>query len=161
MSQPIKSICILRLSAIGDVCNAVSVVQSIQRQHPQAQITWIIGKIEARLLEGLPGVRFVVFDKKLGKAAYSQLKQDLKHDYFDVLLHMQVALRANLASLVINAKRKIGFDWSRAKELHALFMRERIAPQATPHVLDGFAGFARQGQRVQLSKAHQTDTAAG
>ena len=143
MSQPIKSICILRLSAIGDVCNAVSVVQSIQRQHPQAQITWIIGKIEARLLEGLPGVRFVVFDKKLGKAAYSQLKQDLKHDYFDVLLHMQVAFRANVASLCIKARKKIGFDWHTAKELHALFMRHRIEPAPRSHVLDGFRQFAK------------------
>jgi len=143
LSQPIKSICILRLSAIGDVCNAVSVVQSIQRQHPQAQITWIIGKVEARLLEGLPGVRFVVFDKKLGKAAYSQLKQDLKHDYFDMLLHMQVALRANVASLCINARKKIGFDWHTAKELHALFMRHRIEPAPRSHVLDGFRQFAK------------------
>ena len=144
MSVPeLKSICILRLSAIGDVCNAVSVVQSIQRQHPQAQITWIIGKVEARLLEALPGVRFVVFDKKLGKAAYSQLKQDLKHDYFDVLLHMQVAFRANVASLCIKARKKIGFDWHTAKELHALFMRHRIEPAPRSHVLDGFRQFAK------------------
>jgi heptosyltransferase I len=143
LSQPIKSICILRLSAIGDVCNAVSVVQAIQRQYPQASITWIIGKIEARLLEGLPGVRFVVFDKKLGKAAYSQLKQDLNNDYFDVLLHMQVAFRANLASLFIKARKKIGFNWHSAKELHALFMRHRIEPAPRSHVLDGFRQFAK------------------
>jgi len=142
-SLPLQSICILRLSAIGDVCHAVAAVQAIQRHYPHAKITWIIGKVEAMLLKDLPGVELVVFDKKLGFNAYGDLKQKLQGRQFDVLLHMQVALRANLASLVINAKRKIGFDWSRAKELHALFMRERIAPQATPHVLDGFAGFAR------------------
>ena len=139
----LNSICILRLSAIGDVCNAVSVVQSIQRQYPKAQITWVIGKVEAALLAGLPGVRFVVFDKKQGKAAYSQLKQALKHDHFDVLLHMQVAFRANLASLCINAGIKIGFDWHTAKELHALFMRHRITPAPRSHVLDGFRQFAK------------------
>jgi len=142
-AQPLQSICILRLSAIGDVCHAVAAVQAIQRHYPAATLTWIVGKVEAMLLKDLPGVELVVFDKKLGFKAYVDLKQKLQGRQFDVLLHMQVALRANLASLVINAKRKIGFDWSRAKELHALFMRERIAPQATPHVLDGFAGFAR------------------
>lgn len=142
-SQPLQSICILRLSAIGDVCHAVAAVQAIQRHYPLAQVTWIVGKVEAMLLKGLPGVELVVFDKKLGFKAYADLKHKLQGRQFDVLLHMQVALRANLASLVIDAKRKIGFDWSRAKELHALFMRERIAPQAKPHVLDGFAGFAR------------------
>ncbi len=139
----LHSICILRLSAIGDVCHAVAAVQALQRHYPQAKITWIIGKVEAMLLQGLPGVEFVVFDKKLGFAAYGDLKRKLAGQQFDVLLHMQVALRANLASLVIDAKRKIGFDWQRAKELHALFMRERIAEQPSPHVLDGFAGFVR------------------
>ncbi|WP_051685893.1 glycosyltransferase family 9 protein [Rheinheimera texasensis] len=139
----LNSICILRLSAIGDVCHAVAAVQAIQRYYPQAKISWIIGKVEAMLLKDLPGVELIVFDKKLGLSAYSDLSRKLKGKHFDVLLHMQVALRANIASLFIPARRKIGFDWSRAKELHALFMRERIAPQQQPHVLDGFAGFAR------------------
>ncbi len=139
----LNSICILRLSAIGDVCHAVAAVQAIQRYYPQAKISWIIGKVEAMLLKDLPGVELIVFDKKLGLGAYSDLSRKLKGQQFDVLLHMQVALRANIASLFIPARRKIGFDWSRAKELHALFMRERIAPQQQPHVLDGFAGFAR------------------
>lgn len=139
----LNSICILRLSAIGDVCHAVAAVQAIQRHYPDAHISWIVGKVEAMLLQGLPGVELVVFDKKLGIKAYADLARKLQGRQFDVLLHMQVALRANLASLVINAKRKIGFDWGRAKELHALFMRERIAAQPQPHVLDGFAAFAR------------------
>ena len=142
MSEP-QAICILRLSAIGDVCHAVAAVQAIQRHLPKAKLTWVVGKVEAMLLQDLPGVELVVFDKKLGLKAYGDLKRKLQGRQFDVLLHMQVALRANLASLMINAKRKIGFDWARAKELHALFMRERIAPQLRPHVLDGFAGFAR------------------
>ncbi|MEZ7279557.1 glycosyltransferase family 9 protein [Pseudoalteromonas sp. 68 DY56-GL68] len=135
-------ICILRLSAIGDVCHAVSAVQAIQKAHPKAKITWVIGKIEAMLLADLPGVEFVVFDKKQGKQAYKQLKQVFKGRQFDVLLHMQVALRANLAARCIPAKIKVGFDWARAKELHSLFINKRIAPQAEAHVLEGFKGFA-------------------
>jgi heptosyltransferase I len=142
--QPLSEICILRLSALGDVCHAVAAVQAIQQHHPQATITWIIGKIEHKLLEGLPGVRFIVFDKSLGKAAYRQLKQDLNHQRFDVLLHMQVALRANLAARIIKAKRKIGYDWHRAKELHTLFTNERIKAQTQAHVLESFFAFAEK-----------------
>jgi len=140
----LNSICILRLSAIGDVCHAVAAVQAIQKQHPNAKITWIIGKIEKALLEGLSGVEFVIFDKSRGKAAFTQLKRDLAGQKFDVLLHMQVALRANWAAKYINAKRKIGFDWHRAKELHALFTKERIKAQEEPHVLEGFFAFAEK-----------------
>lgn len=143
MASAPTSICILRLSAIGDVCHAVAAVQALQRHFPGVPITWIIGKVEAMLLDGLPGVDLVVFDKKLGRKAYSDLAQKLAGKEFDVLLHMQVAFRANVASLFIKAKRKIGFNWALAKELHALFMRERISPQHQPHVLDGFAGFVR------------------
>lgn len=139
-----QSICILRLSAIGDVCHAVATVQAIQRYYPHSQITWILGKVEAMLLQDMPGIEFIVFDKNCGLQAYRNLQQNLQGRQFDVLLHMQVALRANLASLVIKAKRKIGFDKARAKELHSVFMRERIAPQASSHVLEGFAAFARQ-----------------
>ena len=61
-----SSICILRLSAIGDECHAVSAVQAFQNAHPNAKITWVMGKIEAMLLADLPGVELVVFDKKQG-----------------------------------------------------------------------------------------------
>lgn len=140
----LKSICILRLSAIGDVCHAVAAVQAIQKYNPDAKITWIIGKIEKALLEGLPGVEFVVFDKSQGKKAFQSLKQTFAGEQFDVLLHMQVALRANWAARFIPAKRKIGFDWHRAKELHALFTNERIKAQDQPHVLEGFFAFAEK-----------------
>lgn len=137
-----KSICILRLSAIGDVCNAVAAVQAIQRHYPQCQITWIIGRVEHSLLKGLPGIRFVVFDKSQGWRAYSELKANLKDQHFDYLLHMQVSLRANLASLVINARIKVGFDKARSKEFHGLFMHQRILPRDGFHVLDGFMQFS-------------------
>ncbi|QPB82120.1 ADP-heptose--LPS heptosyltransferase I [Pseudoalteromonas rubra] len=143
MSQAISSICILRLSAIGDVCHAVAAVQAIQRAHPQAKITWVIGKVEAMLLAGLPGVEFVIFDKKQGKAAFKQLKAHFKGHKFDVLLHMQVAFRANLAARCIPAKVKVGFDKGRSKELHSLVINQRIGPQQEPHVLEGFQNFAR------------------
>ena len=58
LSAP-KNLCLLRLSAIGDVCHAVAMVQNIQRQWPNTKITWVIGKVEASLLQGLHGVEFL------------------------------------------------------------------------------------------------------
>ncbi|MCL1056390.1 glycosyltransferase family 9 protein [Shewanella gelidimarina] len=138
-----KSLCLLRLSAIGDVCHAVAMVQAIQRRYPDLQITWILGKIEYQLLKHLPGVEFVIFDKSQGWRSYFNLKRALKGKKFDVLLHMQIALRATIASLAISAKLRIGFDRFRAKEGQWLVTNHRIEPQATPHVLEGFMGFAK------------------
>lgn len=142
LSAP-KNLCLLRLSAIGDVCHAVAMVQNIQRQWPNTEITWVIGKVEANLLQGLPGVEFVVFDKRAGFKGYQSLRLSLKGRQFDILLHMQVALRASIASLCIPAKIKIGFDSQRAKEGQSLFTNKQIAPQMQPHVLDGFMGFVK------------------
>ncbi len=139
----LKSICILRLSAIGDVCHAVASVQSIQRKHPQAKITWIIGKVEAVLLQNLPDVEFVIFDKKAGLKGYRDLCSHLKGRKFDILLHMQVAIRASLATLCVSATERWGFDKTRAKEGQWLFTNHKIAPQKEPHVADGFWGFAQ------------------
>ncbi len=138
-----QTICILRLSSIGDVCYAAAVVQAVQKHYPNARITWVIGKTEAALLEGMPGIRFVVFDKSQGWRAYQQLRKHMQGKRFDVLLHMQAAFRANAAALCIPADVKIGFDWSRAKEGHALAARNRIPPQIEPHVFEGFQAFAR------------------
>ncbi len=138
-----QSICILRLSAIGDVCHAVAAVQAIQKRWPQAQITWVIGQVEYMLLEGLTGVEFVIFDKKAGLRGYWDLKKRLENRSFDILLHMQVALRASLATLCIRAKEKWGFDKNRLKEGQQLFTNRRIAAQEHPHVAEGFMAFAR------------------
>lgn len=141
ISKPPRSVCILRLSAIGDVCHAVAVVQALQRHWPQTRITWIIGKAEAALLAGLPGIDFVVYDKKGGWQSWWRLRQQLRHQSFDLLLHMQVALRASLVSLAVTAQTRMGFCRSRAREGQWLFTNAEAAIPSGMHVQDGFAAF--------------------
>lgn len=117
-------------------------VERIQRTRPDIEITWIIGKVEHMLVGDIPGIHFIIFDKSLGRFAYKDLKNKLNNKAFDLLFLMQVAFRANIASLVINAKSKVGFDSGRSKELHGLFVDKRIGKQEHPHVLDGFMAFA-------------------
>lgn len=138
-----NSICILRLSAIGDVCHALSTVQLIQRRYPAAKITWIMGKIEAQLLGDLPNIEVVIFDKSQGLSAMKSVWRKLSDRKFDYLLHMQVALRASVLTLGIKAKYKVGFSWDRAKEGQWLFTNRKLPATKSQHVLDNFADFAR------------------
>ncbi|MGP4844782.1 glycosyltransferase family 9 protein [Marinobacter sp. 1Y8] len=137
----INSVCIMRLSAIGDVTHVIPVVLSLQEQLPDVKITWIIGKIEAKLIGDLPGVEFIIFDKKGGLGAYRSLRQQMKNRHFDALLHMQVALRANLAAALIPAKIKVGYDKARSKDLHSAFINRRIPAAPHQHVRDCLASF--------------------
>ncbi|MGF1762529.1 glycosyltransferase family 9 protein [Aliivibrio kagoshimensis] len=138
-----KSICILRLSAIGDVCHAVSAVQAIQSHWPSTKITWIVGKIEAQLIHDLPNINVVVFDKKTGFAGMKHVWKQLGDQKFDALLHMQLALRASILTLGIKAKYKVGFNRKRAKEGQWLFTNKKITDTASAHVLDSFFSFAQ------------------
>jgi len=141
LAAPSRSVCILRLSAIGDTCHVVPVIRTLQRAYPQARITWIIGRLEARLMTLLPDIEFITVDKRAGVKAARTLRAQLAGRRFDVLLHMQLALRASLFARCVRARVKLGFDRARARELQWLFTNARIAPRTREHVLDSFFGF--------------------
>jgi heptosyltransferase I len=141
LSERPKSLCILRLSAIGDTCHVVPLVRSLQRAWPTTRLTWVIGRAEARLMSLLPDVEFITIDKRDGFGAAGALRRQLYGRPFDVLLHMQLSLRASLISTAIPARIRLGFDRARARELQWLFTSARIEPHTNQHVLDSFQGF--------------------
>lgn len=142
-STPPQSLCILRLSAIGDCVHTTAVVRAIQSQWPACKITWVIGAVEHQLLKGMDGVEFIVFNKKDGKKARKQFKQHMKGRSFDALLNMQVALRASLISRYISAPIKLGFDKPRAKDYQWLFTNHRIPHTPKQHSMEGLFEFAK------------------
>jgi heptosyltransferase I len=143
-TTPPRRICVLRLSALGDVCHVLPVVRTLQDAWPGTEITWILGKLEHKLLGHLPGIEFVAFDKKAGRAAYGDLRRRMAGRRYDALLHMQLAFRASVAAALVPARLKVGFDRSRARELQWLFTNEKIQPREREHVLDSLFGFAER-----------------
>ncbi|SHM09983.1 heptosyltransferase I [Rhodanobacter sp. OK091] len=135
------SICLLRTSAIGDVTHVVPLVRTLQQAWPHVALTWIVGKLERKLVGDLPGVEFVTFDKTAGWAGMRAVHAALRGQRFDALLQMQVAMRSNLLSLGIKADRRIGYDRARAKDLHGLVINERIPARSGEHVLDAIGSF--------------------
>jgi heptosyltransferase I len=138
----LKSLCLLRTSALGDVTHVVPLVHTLQQALPGVRLSWIIGRLEQRLVGDLPGVEFVSFDKAAGLAGLGAVREALRGRRFDALLHMQVALRSNLLSLAVRARRRIGYDRARSRDLHGLLVRERIAACQGQHVLDAIGSFA-------------------
>ena len=143
LQQQPENICVLRLSALGDATHVVPVVRAIQAHWPDTNITWIIGKLERRLLDGLEGVEFIEYDKKGGMKATRALHESLRKRRFDVLLHMQVAARANLLSCLVRAPVRLGWDRARSRDMHHRFVREQVADVPFQHQVQGFLEFAR------------------
>ncbi|MFS8063710.1 MAG: glycosyltransferase family 9 protein, partial [Luteimonas sp.] len=140
MATP-RSICLLRLSALGDVTHVLPLLHTLRKAWPAVAITWVIGKGEHRLLDGLVDVEFVEYDKASGFAGMRELRRQLAGRRFDAMLQMQVAARANLLSAFIPAGRRIGYDRARSKDLHGLFVNERIPDRPGIHVLDAIGSF--------------------
>jgi heptosyltransferase I len=141
MSTPVESLCLLRTSALGDVSHVVPLVRTLQTAWPATRLSWIVGRLEHKLVGDIPGVEFIVFDKGAGLRGYRDVRRALAGRRFDALLHMQVALRSNLLSLAVHADRRIGYDRARSKDLHGLFVRERIPARTGEHVLDAIGSF--------------------
>lgn len=139
---PPRSLCILRLSAIGDTCHALAVLRRLQAAWPATRYTWIIGKFEHKLMSLAPEVEFISYDKRGGLGELRRLRGLLGGRRFDVLLHMQLALRASMIAALVRAPVKLGFDRRRARELQWLFTNRRIAARGDEHVLDALFGFA-------------------
>jgi heptosyltransferase I len=142
LSLPPRSLCLLRLSAIGDISHTLPLLRTLQTAWPETQITWIIGKQEHELVGDIQGVDFIIFDKSRRWRAFADLRRALKGKRFDVLLHLQMSLRASLASLLVRARIRLGFDRERAKDGQWLFTNHQIAPAKNQHVVDAFFGFS-------------------
>jgi heptosyltransferase I len=142
MDSPEK-VCLLRLSAIGDTCHVVPLLRTLQSAWPRTRFTWVIGKLEAKLMSLIPDVELITVDKAAGLSAFSRLRTEMqRRGKFDLLLHLQLSLRASATAACIPAPIKLGFDKPRARELQWLFTNRRIAERQREHVLDSFLGFA-------------------
>lgn len=140
--ENIQHLVVVRLSALGDVCHAMAVVQAIMKQHPAMQVTWITSPLEANLVRLLNGVQVVEYDKKTGFSGLLALRNQLKGQQFDMLLHLQWSLRASLVSRMVKAKRRVGFALSHSREKQSWFVNELAPEPKGEHVLDSFLSIA-------------------
>ncbi|MFQ5543206.1 MAG: glycosyltransferase family 9 protein [Nitrospiria bacterium] len=117
------------------------VVRTLQKYWPNTELTWVIGKLEAKLIGDIPGISFVIFDKSAGWLEYLKLYKKISPQKFDIILHLQTSMRANLISLLISGNICLGFDRARAKDWQWIFTNHQIIKQSRQHVLDSFFGF--------------------
>jgi len=151
---PLQQVCLLRLSAIGDTCHALAALRAFQEAWPETRFTWIIGKLEAKLMtEILPEIEFITFDKGATLGEWWRLRRLLRARHFDLLLDLQLSFRASMLSRLVNSPIKLGFDRPRARELQWLFTNAQIEPAVSEHVLDSFMGFAR-ACGIEPNEAH-------
>ena len=138
MSQNINSlssICILRLSSIGDITHMIPVINALRNHSPKSNITWIIGKTEYELVKNIKDIEFIVFDKNRSLNSIKLLRKSLKGRKFNLLFHMQKSLRSKIISFFVRAEKKYNYS--------------NVKVQDRCHVLDTFFLFL---QNLGISK---------
>jgi heptosyltransferase I len=140
--SPPREVCLLRLSAIGDTCHALAVLRTLQAAWPTTRFTWVIGRVEHRLMGLIPDVEFITYDKRGGLRELVRVRRALLQRRFDLMLHMQLSFRASVLSTFVRAPVKLGYDRARARELQFLFTSDHVYPSENQHVLDAMFGFA-------------------
>ena len=140
-----RDIAIVMLSALGDAVHVLPVVNALKRAYPQSRITWVIQPVPHQLVRGHPAVdEFVLFRRRRGAEAwrsYAELSRTLGNRRFDLLINLQVYLKAGLITAAMKADVKLGFDRRRARDMNWLFTTHRIPPRATGHVQDQYFEF--------------------
>jgi heptosyltransferase I len=132
---------LVMLSAVGDAVRALPAVNAIKRHAPNTHLTWLLEPGPASLIRGHPAVdKIVEFDKRRGWRAYRDVRNQLEEP-FDLVIDLQIALKAGLLTSMLRSPVKLGFDRGRARDLNWLFTNQKIAPHPVQHVQDQYFEF--------------------
>lgn len=144
-ATPPRELCIVMMSAIGDAVHVLPVVSALRRAWPETRITWVIQPLAHRLVYNHPAVdEFLLFHRMRGLRAWEgfhRFRRELPEKRFDLLLALQVYLKAGILTGLIPARTKLGFDRRRARDLNWLFTNERVPRAPFGHVQDHYFEF--------------------
>jgi heptosyltransferase-1 len=151
-----KRILFIKLSAIGDVVQALPALEAIKAAHPESEIDWVVEDAASGILEGHPLInRLLVSRRKTWcgrlrrpatfRSALQEIGSflsDLRSVRYDVAIDLQGLLKSGVLIGLARAERKIGFD--RTRELSHLFLNERLpAYDIDKHALERYLDVAR------------------
>jgi heptosyltransferase I len=142
-----REVGILMLTALGDAVHVLPVLRAMRRARPDWRLTWVIQPVPHRLVEpNEPADDYVVFDRRRGArawVAYAEARRAMAGRRFDLLICLQVYLKAGLLAAVLPADVKLGFDRRRARDANWLFTNARIPARPDAHVQDQYFEFLR------------------
>lgn len=123
-----RRILIVRLGAIGDVANAIVVANALKDTDPDVSIGWAIHPLSLPLLEGHPSVdRVHLWPRMGGLAGFRTLMSSIRGARYDAAIDLQRLQKSTLIARLSGARRVIGFDRPRSKELSWIWTGERIS----------------------------------
>jgi heptosyltransferase I len=145
LATPNPRVAIVMLSAIGDAVHVLPVANALRHAVPGMKLTWVIQPVPYRLVRNHPAVdEFVLFKRRRGLRGVGPFLaawRELRRHRFDLVIDLQVYLKAGLLTAFARSPVKLGFDRKRARDLNWLFTTHRIPPHEAQHVQDQYFEF--------------------
>jgi heptosyltransferase I len=139
---PLRRVCIVMMSAVGDAVHVLPVINALKRHSPGVHITWILQPGPATLVRGHRSVdEILTFDRSKGMRAFAEIRRALASREFDLVINLQVYFKAGIVTQFTRAGVKLGFDRARARDFNWLFTTHRIPPHEPQHVQDQYFEF--------------------
>jgi len=142
------SICIFRLSSIGDVIHTLPVAHLLKERFPDARLTWVAEKGMSPLLNHHPAIDHLLlvdtkswrkrpFSPQAWKEVVSFLRY-IRSQEFDMALDFQGLFKSALLARVTGAPRRIGMARSDRKEkFSSLFLNEfSVETSGKRHIIE-------------------------
>ncbi|MDL2226037.1 lipopolysaccharide heptosyltransferase II [Deltaproteobacteria bacterium OttesenSCG-928-M10] len=136
-AQPIDSLLIIKMSALGDVVMTLPALDALRQRYPLARIDWLVESPSAGLLAGHPHLDNVLVSprhslSRLGKSGdlkragrlFRDFRRELRSVEYDVVLDLQGLFKSGFQTFLARGRRKVGFD--RTREKSYLFLNERM-----------------------------------
>jgi heptosyltransferase I len=137
-----ENICIVMMSAVGDVVHVLPVINALKRANPATRITWVLQPGPAALVHGHRSVNeIIIFERGRGLAAFADVAADLSKRRFDLVINLQVYFKAGIVTGFTDAPVKLGFDRARARDFNWLFTNSKIPASPLQHVQDQYFEF--------------------
>ena len=121
-------ICIVKLSAMGDIIHAMVALQFIKKEIPNAQIDWVVESVFKGVLENNPHIDNILpinlkSIKKNKSEIFNQYKilKSYSKNSYDIVIDAQGLLKSAIVSKIIGAKTIAGFDKESIREGIASF----------------------------------------
>lgn len=142
---PMDRTAIVMMSAVGDSVHVLPVLTALKRHQPSMHVSWVLQPGPAALMRGHPDVDTVIpFEYGTGWRAYAKVRRALRQERFDLVLALQVSLKAGIVTSFARAAVKLGFDRARARDANWLFTTHQIPPGPRRHVQDQYFEFLAQ-----------------
>ena len=130
-----KSLLIIKPSALGDVIQSTCLLPLIKQKNPDIKISWLIFEHNKEIVTDHPLIDNVfIFNRKNNflKELF-KLRKQLKKTKFDIVVDIQGLLRSALFSLFSKSKRRVGYK--NAREGAHFFYTEKYYISTKQHAV--------------------------